>query len=153
NVDVNSRHHPPFVVSVPRLAPQPTSIAGSLVAVDANRIARNSCALMRTIAGITIRCNVLARSASRNASYSGPGSVTTILRCWKYSSAIAKTCSRCSADVTRYATKPTTANSMSMKVTESAKVKTYATTRGDLRHFPRIAGGSAARTDAFDSRP
>ena len=67
--------------------------------------------------------------------------------------AIANTCSRCSGDVTRYATNPTTASSMSMKVTESGKVKTCATTRRDLRHFLRILGGSAPGTDAFDSRP
>jgi len=39
-----------------------------------------------------------------------------------------------------------------MKVTESGKVKTCATTRRDLRQFLRIVWRQAGRTDAFDSR-
>ena len=75
NVDVRRRHHSPFVVRVPTLAPQPTSVFGSPIAPAPKSMPPKTTTLTATSASVTNGWAVRARSAAQNDSNSGPGSV------------------------------------------------------------------------------
>ena len=87
-IDVTTRHHSPFVVRGPMLAPQAASVSAGVGAAAANRIATPTITSIAAIVHVAIGYRARARRAASNASDAGVRRVAASLTSWKTSIAM-----------------------------------------------------------------